>query len=146
MSSLESLESQCVVRILALLQRKTLIETKKSNIKLLKMVLFDRTINEKCCSVDGGRGICRLFFFITIPVNLPYSAKKMPMPRGQSGVGGGGVGCQVQVELTLEGGIAFRKLLTSISNTAFMENRLSFYKLILFICMCNQMVTSEIRE
>ena len=46
MSSLESLESYRVIRILALLQRKT---------------LFDCAINEKCCSVDGGRGICPLF-------------------------------------------------------------------------------------
>ena len=28
---------------------------------MLKMALFDCTINEKCCSVDGGRGICPLF-------------------------------------------------------------------------------------
>ena len=46
------------IRILALLQRKTLIETKnKSFIKMLKTALFDYVINEKCCSVDRGRGI-----------------------------------------------------------------------------------------
>ena len=28
---------------------------------MLKMALFDCAINEKCCSVDGGRGICRRF-------------------------------------------------------------------------------------
>ena len=28
---------------------------------MLKMALFDCVIDEKCCSVDGGRGIC-LFF------------------------------------------------------------------------------------
>ena len=28
---------------------------KKSHIKMLKMALFDCAINEKCCSVDGGR-------------------------------------------------------------------------------------------
>ena len=49
------------VRTLALLQRKTLIETKKSHIKMLKTALFDCAINEKYCSVDGGRGICPLF-------------------------------------------------------------------------------------
>ena len=32
---------------------------------MLKMALFDCAINKKCCSVDGGRGICRLFFFPT---------------------------------------------------------------------------------
>ena len=28
---------------------------------MLKMALFDCAINEKCCSVDVGRGICPLF-------------------------------------------------------------------------------------
>ena len=28
---------------------------------MLKMALFDCAINENCCSVDGGRGICPLF-------------------------------------------------------------------------------------
>ena len=28
---------------------------------MLKTALFDRAINKKCCSVDGGRGICPLF-------------------------------------------------------------------------------------
>ena len=28
---------------------------------MLKMALFDCAINEKCCSVDGGWGICPLF-------------------------------------------------------------------------------------
>ena len=28
---------------------------------MLKMALFDCAIDEKCCSVDGGRGICPLF-------------------------------------------------------------------------------------
>ena len=34
---------------------------KKSHIKMFKTALFDCAINEKCCSVDGGRGICPLF-------------------------------------------------------------------------------------
>ena len=29
--------------------------------KKFKTALFDCAINEKCCSVDGGQGICRLF-------------------------------------------------------------------------------------
>ena len=51
------------LRILALLQGKTLIETAhwKSHMKMLKTALFDCANNEKCCSVDGGRGICPLF-------------------------------------------------------------------------------------
>ena len=28
---------------------------------MLKTALFDHAINEKCCSVDGGRSICPLF-------------------------------------------------------------------------------------
>ena len=52
---------EVLIRILALLQTKTLIKPKKSHIKMLKTALFDCAINEKCCSVDGGRGICPLF-------------------------------------------------------------------------------------
>ena len=29
--------------------------------KMLKMELLDCAINENCCSVDGGRGMCPLF-------------------------------------------------------------------------------------
>ena len=28
---------------------------------MIKMALFNCAIDEKCCSVDGGRGICPLF-------------------------------------------------------------------------------------
>ena len=38
---------EVLIRILALLQRKKLIETKKSHIRKLKMALFDCAINEK---------------------------------------------------------------------------------------------------
>ena len=50
------------------------------------MALFDSAINEKCCSVDGGRGICPLFSSpprgfdssrVPTPLNLPSKAKKM---------------------------------------------------------------------
>ena len=47
---------------------------------MLKMALFDSAINEKCCSVDGGRGICPIFSLL---------------PGGQPGGGGG----WAQVEL-----------------------------------------------
>ena len=33
----------------------------KMHIKMLKTAPFDHAINEKCCSVYGGRGICSLF-------------------------------------------------------------------------------------
>ena len=51
---------------------------------MLKMALFDCAINEKCCSVDEGRGICPLFSFPTVGFessgvptlgNLPSKAK-----------------------------------------------------------------------
>ena len=73
---------------------------------MLKMALLDGTINEKCCSVDGGRGICPL---ISSPLRgiwqlkSPYprefaiqGQKKMLMPGGQPGGGGS---C-AQLELT----------------------------------------------
>ena len=59
------------VRTLVLHQRKTLIETKNSHIKkMLKTALFDCAINEKCCSVDGGRGIFFFFFFNYLNLEL----------------------------------------------------------------------------
>ena len=42
---------------------------------MLKIELFDCAINEKCCSVDGGRGICP-FFFVPTPGDL--TAQKSP--------------------------------------------------------------------
>ena len=63
---------------------------------MLKMALLDCAINEKCCSVDGGRGICPLF---VVP---DLTAKESPTPgichlpfarvsaeRGEEGWGGG---------------------------------------------------------
>ena len=53
---------EVLIRILALLQRKTLLETKNRTLfKMFKTALFDCAINEKCCSVAGDRGICPLF-------------------------------------------------------------------------------------
>ena len=63
---------------------------------MLKMALFDCAINEKYCSVDGGRGICRLFR--PHPRESAIQGEKMPMPGGQPG--GGGRGGWSQVELT----------------------------------------------
>ena len=68
---------------------------------MLKMALFDCAINEKCCSVDGGRGICPLFsspprgiwqLKSLHPREFAIQGKKMPMPGGQPWRGGGGMG------------------------------------------------------
>ena len=73
---------------------------------MLKIALFDCPINEKCCSVDGGRGISPLFS------SPPWGIGqfKSPHPRefaiqGQKnantrGVSPGGGGSWAQVELT----------------------------------------------
>ena len=73
---------------------------------MLKMTLFDCAINEKCCSVDGGWGICGLF--LSPPRGIwqlksPHSwefaiqGKKNASARGSAqGEGGGG---WAQVEL-----------------------------------------------
>ena len=67
---------------------------------MLKTALFDCAISEKCCSVDGGMGICRLFSSppggfdssrVPTPRNLPSTEKKNANARG-SAPGGGGVG------------------------------------------------------
>ena len=74
---------EVLIRILALLQRKTLLETKNRTFKCFtKTALFDCVINEKCCSVDGGRGICQF--------KSPFKAKKKANARGSEGEGGGG--------------------------------------------------------
>ena len=92
---------EVLIRILALLQRKTLIKPKKSHIKMLKTALFDCAISEKCCSVDGGRSICPLFSSPSgefdssrVPTlgNLPSKANKTLMPGDQPGRGGGALG------------------------------------------------------
>ena len=63
-----SSRGEVFVRTLVLQQRKTLIETKNWHIKkMLKTALFDCAINEKCCSVDGGGGICPLFWQLKSP-------------------------------------------------------------------------------
>ena len=41
--------------------KEDVTRNKKSCIKMFKTALLDCAINEKCCSVDGGRGICPLF-------------------------------------------------------------------------------------
>ena len=66
---------------------------------MLKMALFDCAINEKCCSVDGGRGICPLFsspprgvwqLKSPHPREFAIQVKKMLMPGGQPGWVGAG--------------------------------------------------------
>ena len=67
---------------------------------MLKTALFDCAINEKCCSVDGGRGICPFFssplrgirqLKSPHPREFAIQGKKMLMP-GVSPPGGGGLG------------------------------------------------------
>ena len=72
------------------------------------MALFDRAINEKCCSVDGGRGFCPLFstpprgiWQLKSPHHREFAiqGKKNANARGSASKGGGGGGW-AQVELT----------------------------------------------
>ena len=76
---------------------------------MLKMALFDRAINEKCCSVDGGRGICTLFsssprgiwtLNIPHPREFAIQGKTTLIPGGQPG-GGGAVGIDWCMKLRL---------------------------------------------
>ena len=60
---------------------------------MLKMTLLDFAINKKCCSVDGGRGICPLF---SSPPREIWQLKS-PHPRefviqGKKNANGGGGG------------------------------------------------------
>ena len=59
-----------------------------------KMALFDGVISEKCCSVDGGRGICPLFF--SPPWGFAIQGKKKcqclgVMQGGKGVLGAGGI-------------------------------------------------------
>ena len=83
-----SSQREVLIRILALLQRKTLLETKKCTLKCFKTALFDCAINEKCCNVDWGQGICPLF---SLPWESAIQRKKNTNARG-SARGGGGLG------------------------------------------------------
>ena len=74
---------------------------------MLKMALLNCVINEKCCSVDGGWGICLLFstpprgiwqLKSPHPREFVIRGKKNANTRGSArGGGGGGHG---QLELT----------------------------------------------
>ena len=99
---------EVLIRILALLQRKTLIETKNRTLKCLKRhystvrsmknvaVLTEDGAFALCfCPQSGGFDSSR----VPTPGNLPSEAKKMLIPGGQPGVGGGGRGW-AQLELT----------------------------------------------
>ena len=52
---------EVLIRILSLLQRKTLIETKNRPLNCLKRHYSTVPTMKKGCSVDGGRGIYLLF-------------------------------------------------------------------------------------
>ena len=76
---------------------------------MLKMALFDSAINKKCCSVDGGWGICPLFsspprgnWQLKSPhiQKFAVQGKKSANAGGRPGKEGGGGVCWVQVELT----------------------------------------------
>ena len=69
------------------------------------MALLDCAINKKCCTVDGGRGICPLFsspprgicqLKSPHPRKFAIQGKKMLIPGGQPAGGG----AWAQVELT----------------------------------------------
>ena len=62
---------------------------------MLKMALFDCVINEKCCSVDAGWGVCP--FFSSPPWGFAIQGKKNANAWGSPRGGGG---CWVHVELT----------------------------------------------
>ena len=67
---------------------------------MLKMALLDCAINEKCFSVDGGRGICPLFSSLPPRGNLTAQESPPPgiclprqkNPNARGSAEGGGVG------------------------------------------------------
>ena len=90
------------IRILALLQRKTLTETKNRTLKCLKRH-YSTLRSMKNVAVLTKDGAFALFFrphpggfdSSSVPTtgNFPSKAKKMLMPGGKPGRGGGRAGC-----------------------------------------------------
>ena len=88
---------EVLIRILALLQRKTLIETKSRTLKCLKWH-YSTVRSMKNVAALTEDGAFALFFRphpggfdssrVPTPRNLPSKAKKMLMPGGQPGGGG----------------------------------------------------------
>ena len=91
---------EVLIRILALLQRKTLIETKNRALKCLNWHYLTVRSLKKCCSVDGGRGICppRGIWHLKSPHPQEFAiqGKKNANARG-SARGGGGAWAQVEL-------------------------------------------------
>ena len=92
---------EVLIRILALLQRKTLIETKNRTLKCLKRH-YSTVRSMKNVAVLTEDGAFALFFRphpgefdssrVPTPGNLPSKAKKMLMPGSQPGGQPGGRG------------------------------------------------------
>ena len=63
-----SLQREVLIRILALLQRKTLLETKNRTLKCLKQQYSTAQSMKKYCSIDGGGALPS--FFVPTPGEL----------------------------------------------------------------------------
>ena len=123
-----SLRGEVLIRILSAITKQDVNWNKKSYIKMLKMALFDCAINEKCCSVDGGRGICPLFsapprgiWQLNSPhpwefaIQGPKNANARGSARGGGGgwVGPGGIDwCRNLANQFLIGQVQYIKILT----------------------------------
>ena len=94
-----SSRGEVLIRILALLQRKTLVETKNRTLKCLKWhYLTVRSMKNAAVLTEDGA--FSLFFrptaggfdssVVPIPGNLPFKVKKRLIPVGQPGGGGAG--------------------------------------------------------
>ena len=92
---------------------------------MLKMALLDCAINEKCCSVDGGRGICPLFsypprgiwqFESPHPRGFNIQGQKKANSRGISGdAGAAGIDWRINVKVELGSTFTFTRDLSYIA-------------------------------
>ena len=92
---------------------------------MLKMALLDCAINEKCCSVDGGRGICPFFSYpprefdssrVPTPGDLTSKAKKKANSQGISGdAGAAGIDWRINVKVELGSTFTFTRDLSYIA-------------------------------
>ena len=105
---------EVLVRILALLQRKTLIETKSRTLKCLKWH-YPTVRSMKNVAALTADGAFALFFRphpggydssrVPTPRNLPSKAKKLLMPGGQPGgvLGAGGSDWYINIAQLCQG-------------------------------------------
>ena len=145
-----SSQREVLMIILALLQRKTLIETKNSKLKFLKRhystVLVVVLTEDNAFALlfrphSGGFDSSK----VPTPGKLPSKAKNMLMPGGQPGGGGGGEAGRSRNWLVHKSFIFFRSaILRKLFGISFSYKHFNFSHVSLLVKMASKTVTRSI--